>query len=102
MEECGVTSIQRHPWTALHNCPFDIDTHSIPENVSKGEGEHLHFDLGYLLIGDSTAPLQKQDEEVEEVFWDDLKLLDALPGVRFKRVKQKLIDLGMFNETDFH
>lgn len=102
MEECGVASIQRHPWTALHNCPFDIDTHSIPENVSKGEREHLHFDFGYLLIGDSTARLQKQEEEVEDVFWGDLKLLDTLPGARFRRVKRKLIELGIFHDADFH
>ena len=101
IEECGLKSIMRHEWTLLHDCPFDIDTHHIPLNVSKQEIEHVHFDFGYLLIGDSTEELQPQEEEVDAVMWEKLSFLDTLPGERFKRLKMKLIEFKIFREEDF-
>ncbi len=47
-EETGV-GVRLHHWHARHPCPVDIDVHAIPANPARGEAEHLHFDLRYLL-----------------------------------------------------
>ena len=43
-EESGIEGIQ-----PLSTAIFDIDIHPIPANPLKGESEHLHYDLRYLL-----------------------------------------------------
>ena len=43
-EESGI-----HGITPLQHSIFDIDIHRIPENKTKGEAAHLHYDIRYLL-----------------------------------------------------
>lgn len=43
-EESGIAGI-----IPLHREIFDIDIHPIPENKTKNEPEHLHYDIRYLL-----------------------------------------------------
>ncbi len=33
---------------------FDIDIHSIPEDKKRGLGKHFHYDIRFLVIGDSS------------------------------------------------
>lgn len=43
-EESGISGIK-----LLSDDIFDIDIHPIPNNLKKGEPEHLHYDIRYLL-----------------------------------------------------
>jgi len=43
-EESGIENI-----LSIADCIFDIDVHVIPANATKGEPEHLHYDIRYLL-----------------------------------------------------
>ena len=70
--------------------PFDVETHAIPANPAKEEGEHCHHDFIYLFAADSTRPLQPQWAEVKGVKWVDLESFEALAVKRFKRMAQKL------------
>ncbi len=63
VEETGVKLIQTYDI-----CPFDIDTHAIPANLKKNEGDHFHHDLVYLAVGEEeeTTP---QLTEVHSARW---------------------------------
>jgi len=74
--------------------PFDVETHAIPANPAKGEGDHCHHDFIYLFAADSARPLQPQWAEVKGVKWMDLEGFAALPVARFARMAAKLRALG--------
>lgn len=72
--------------------PVDIDSHLIPVNQAKGEGQHLHHDFQYVYILTSTdIALKMQEEEISNLKWVDIQdLLDGQYGVRLKRVATKI------------
>ena len=99
-EETGVTDAQLHRWHQQFDAPFDIDTHPIPAQSQKNEGEHLHHDFIYLFSADSTKPLTPQLSEVEVARWIPRTAFGALPGKRFQRLVAKLsrlIAAGFFD-----
>jgi 8-oxo-dGTP pyrophosphatase MutT (NUDIX family) len=75
-------------------CPFDVDTHEIPANPARGEGEHLHHDFQYIYR--STSPdetITLQEEEVAKFKWVSLEELESgAYGRRLSRVASKLIE----------
>lgn len=89
IEETGVTDLLRRPWPSAADAPFDIETHFIPANPGKAEGEHWHHDFIYLFAADSSASLSPQWAEVAGVKWMDLQVFASLPG-RFERIAGKL------------
>lgn len=48
--------------------PFDLDIHAIPPNPRRGEPEHLHFDVRFMLIAPESAPVECS-EESRELRW---------------------------------
>lgn len=60
-----------HPFRIFDDIPLDIDTHAIPENPVKQEGDHYHHDFVYLMIAHEDAP-SAQEQEVSEARWVDL------------------------------
>lgn len=57
---------------------FDIDVHAIP--AAKGEPDHLHHDIRYLLAADSTAGFARQEEESLDLRWFTLDEAERLMG----------------------
>lgn len=47
-EESGIEEIK-----PLYSTIFDIDVHLIPDRTTKGEPEHYHYDIRYLLYTDN-------------------------------------------------
>lgn len=110
IEETGLTydvielhplhhSAQRQATTAASSMrakvlPVDIDSHLIPVNPAKGEGQHLHHDFQYVyLLKSSQISLKMQEEEISNLKWVAIEdLLEGQYGVRLKRVAQKIID----------
>ncbi len=54
---------------------FDIDIHLIKEDKKRDLGEHYHFDVRFLVTGDSNVP-PKVSDEVTDVRW--VKLADVI------------------------
>jgi len=100
-EETGAQDAELHIWTMVANCPFDIDTHDIPANLAKCEGDHLHHDYVYLVTADSTKPLIPQEEEVNDAKWEPVSILWSLPGERFKRICRKLVKQAIVKPEHF-
>ena len=71
-EETGITMNQvryRPLIPGLPHVPFDIDTHSIPENTKKNELKHFHHDFRYLFLVDSESDIQINTDESEGFKW---------------------------------
>ncbi len=71
LEESGIQDI-----SLVMEDIFDIDIHTIPANTTKGEGEHLHYDIRFLLrapteefvVSDESHNLKwVNSEELEEM-----------------------------------
>lgn len=73
--------------------PFDVDTHEIPANPAKGEGEHLHHDFQYIYQLDHkfANDIVLQEDEVAKFKWVTLDELGSGDyGRRLRRVAAKL------------
>jgi 8-oxo-dGTP pyrophosphatase MutT (NUDIX family) len=68
-EETGLTTDDLRPLTGFDGIPLDIDVHAIPDNPSKSEPDHWHFDFrfAFRLAGDT--PITLQAEEVSGYDW---------------------------------
>jgi 8-oxo-dGTP pyrophosphatase MutT (NUDIX family) len=51
---------------------FDIDIHPIKEDKKRNLGKHLHFDVRFLIFGDSTIAPEVSDES-HDAKWVDLE-----------------------------
>lgn len=74
------------------NVPLDVDTHPIPANPRKGEGEHVHHDFLYLL-GTSMPDdaLTAQEDEVGRIEWTTLEDLAAGEGRLARAASRALV-----------
>lgn len=52
--------------------PLDVDTHVIPANPRKNEGEHLHHDFLFLLRMDDEEGLTAEKGAIAGLAWRDL------------------------------
>lgn len=91
LEETGIV-VHALDWDGFvgTEMPVDIDTHPIPENPKKGEGDHFHHDFTFLAAGDSNTPLTPQIAEVDDVKWRPVEDLRASPLERVRRLGTKL------------
>lgn len=78
LEETGVAGLRLHPWHGGGDLPFAIDSHEVPGKLARGEPPHIHHDLQYLFLADSSAPLTPQIEEVHAAAWKSLLELDKI------------------------
>jgi adenosylhomocysteinase len=76
MEETGLTHLTYIPYHANPIVPIDIDTHAIPENTSKQEQQHFHFDFRYLFLYDGADDAVKiTREELDAARWVEVSEL---------------------------
>ncbi|MBV8037150.1 NUDIX domain-containing protein [Roseateles sp.] len=89
-EETGVVDLS--PWPCAPGCeaPLDIDTHPIPRNPRKHEGEHVHHDFIYLYRLSAPVQVRPQWSEVDDVRWMPRDEFGRLPEHRFARLWHKL------------
>ena len=89
-EETSVTRVTPINFEGSSNCLLDIDTHAIPANPKKGEGDHFHHDFVFLMSAASGVQLEGQVAEVNGVKWAALEEFAAMPRKRFARMAKKL------------
>lgn len=69
VEETGVSKESLKPFNNwLDETPIHIDRHLIPQNNSKGEPDHYHYDFRFLFSG-GTEALEIQEAEVLGAEW---------------------------------
>lgn len=101
-EETGLNKLSLASWHTKTGLPIDIDSHQIPANQEKKEGEHLHHDFQYVFtclrepmpVDGITARLQAvelQLDEVSDFKWVSVhELRGGSFGKRLARVADKL------------
>lgn len=96
-EETGYEAVEMWQWHCAHaNIPIDLDTHPIPANESKGEGEHFHHDFLYifrLAQGDDVKTGLSIDlNEVKDASWVPLtELMTGKYEEKLRRVAKKFL-----------
>lgn len=97
VEETGLRKVSLNEWHATHPIPIDVDTHFIPLNEKKAEGEHHHHDFQYLLKLDEGAfetlnkSIDIDREEVSHFRWVGFdELLNGSFDGRLQRVIGKI------------
>jgi len=75
VEETGLADIVLDPWHGEVGLPIDIDSHLIPARPQKGEPEHWHHDIRYVMRASRTASLRPDLAEVEQASWQPLAAL---------------------------
>lgn len=91
LEETGV-HVGPLDWNGTDSAaiPLDIDTHPIPANAKKGEGDHVHHDFTFVATASSDLPLAPQLAEVNAVDWVRVEELRNSPLARVRRLGTKL------------
>jgi 8-oxo-dGTP pyrophosphatase MutT (NUDIX family) len=89
-EETGVSTLVQEEWCLDHLAPFDIDTHRVPANPAKGEGEHQHHDFRFLAIAPEESELVPQLAEVRDAKWAPIAALRGTANRRLTTLADKL------------
>lgn len=87
-EETGVARIEPH-----HDSIIGLDIIHVTNHIKKQVfvPDHLHLNVTYLLVADSTAPVQIKPDENSAVRWFEIdEVLEFVSEARMKPVYQKL------------
>lgn len=96
-EETGFESVSMWDWHEAHAyIPIDLDTHAIPSNEEKGEGEHFHHDFLYVLRLSAPdmveMPISIDLNEVKDSSWVPLtELMSGKYEEKLRRVAKKFL-----------
>jgi len=83
-EESGLVEV-----IAAGDAIFDVDIHAIPARA--GEPEHFHYDVRFLFVADSTAPL-RANRETKELAWVEIgKVAELNPEESMRRMVEKTL-----------
>jgi 8-oxo-dGTP pyrophosphatase MutT (NUDIX family) len=90
-EETGITDVSFVPINKkIPDMPFDIDIHTIPENIKKREPAHTHIDFRYLFILENNNKEYKiKEDEVSNIIWKSIEEF-ACMDLDKNRVAQKI------------
>lgn len=88
IEETGIIDFEYLP---INNdnlqVPFDIDIHTIPNNQTKNEPEHIHYDVRYIFATDDIY-CNPIEGESQELVWINYQEFQSMP--RFQKVASKI------------
>lgn len=77
-EETGASGLRLDPWHRRTGLPIDIDSHLIPARPERGEPEHWHHDIRYVIRVETDGEIQPDPTEVHAAVWRDLHDLEAI------------------------
>ncbi len=81
VEETGVPGLTIDPWHRVSGLPVDIDSHRIPARPERGEPEHWHHDIRFIVRAQEADEIRPDRAEVHGAEWRGLSDLDAIaPG----------------------
>lgn len=98
LEETGIAAAP-HPWTKATGIALDFDSHRIAASASKGEPEHFHHDLMFLLEADVATPVTAQLAEVSSAVWCPIADLATDNNARLHRALGKFSAIHALNRS---
>lgn len=93
LEETSLKHTPPHPWTIKNKCPLIIDTHPIPANDKKAEGQHRHHDFMFL-FKTTDNKVSIDTNEVSHFQWLEIANTDSVPP-NLARALKKLQKLNI-------
>ncbi len=75
-EETGAEGLALDPWHRDSGLPIDIDSHLIPARPQKGEPEHWHHDIRYVVRAEKSS-LRPDLSEVLSAEWRPVAELES-------------------------
>jgi 8-oxo-dGTP pyrophosphatase MutT (NUDIX family) len=78
VEETGMSGLAVDPWHGNSGLPVDIDSHRIPARPERGEPEHWHHDIRFVVRAEGSASLRPDAAEVHGAEWRGLSDLERI------------------------
>jgi 8-oxo-dGTP pyrophosphatase MutT (NUDIX family) len=87
LEETGVQGLALDPWHRDFGIPIDIDSHLIPARPQKGEPEHWHHDIRYIVRA-REGDMRPDLSEVHGAEWRDVSELETIAGRALRNLRK--------------
>ncbi|MBF9195667.1 NUDIX hydrolase [Microvirga sp. BT290] len=87
-EETGMEGLVIDPWHRMSGLPIDIDSHRIPARPKRGEPEHWHHDIRYVVRARESAALRPDLTEVHGAEWRELQELEAIAPQALRNMRR--------------
>jgi 8-oxo-dGTP pyrophosphatase MutT (NUDIX family) len=78
LEETGMEGLVVDAWHRASGLPIDVDSHRIPARPERGEPEHWHHDIRYLVRAEEGNTVRPDLREVHGAAWRDLLELETI------------------------
>ena len=88
VEETGMEGLVIDPWHQISGLPIDIDSHRIPARPERGEPEHWHHDIRYVVRAQEGAAPRPDLREVHGVAWRELQELEAIAPQALRNMRK--------------
>ncbi len=88
VEETGMEGLTIDPWHRASGLPVDIDSHRIPARSERGEPEHWHHDIRYVVRAEDGAAIRPDLREVHGAEWRDLLELEAIAPQALRNMRK--------------
>lgn len=94
VEETGMSGLAVDPWHGNSGLPVDIDSHRIPARPERGEPEHWHHDIRFVVRAEGSASLRPDAAEVHGAEWRGLPDLERIAPRAVRNLRRLgLVDL---------
>jgi 8-oxo-dGTP pyrophosphatase MutT (NUDIX family) len=87
-EETGMEGLVIDPWHRTSGLPIDIGSHRIPARPERGEPEHWHHDIRYVVRAREGAALRPDLQEVHGAEWRELQELEAIAPQALRNMRK--------------
>jgi 8-oxo-dGTP pyrophosphatase MutT (NUDIX family) len=87
-EETGMGGLVIDPWHRTSGLPIDIDSHRIPARPERGEPEHWHHDIRYVVRAEERGAIRPDLREVHGAEWRELQELEAIAPQALRNMRK--------------
>jgi 8-oxo-dGTP pyrophosphatase MutT (NUDIX family) len=88
VEETGMQELMIDPWHQVSGLPVDIDSHSIPARPARGEPEHWHHDIRYVVRAQEDSAIRPDLSEVHGAEWRPLSDLEDIAPQALRNMRK--------------
>ncbi|MBB3019088.1 8-oxo-dGTP pyrophosphatase MutT (NUDIX family) [Microvirga lupini] len=88
VEETGMEGLMIDPWHRTSGLPIDIDSHRIPARPDRGEPEHWHHDIRYVVRAGERIAIRPDLREVHGAEWRGLQELEDIAPQALRNMRR--------------
>jgi 8-oxo-dGTP pyrophosphatase MutT (NUDIX family) len=88
VEETGMERLAMDAWHLMSGLPIDIDSHRIPARPKRGEPEHWHHDIRYVVRALEGDALRPDLREMHGAEWRNLRDLEAIAPQALRNMRK--------------